>query len=348
MDALKKNWFAISNAVFFVLVFGFYFFFVSGTFAERKELSEDIERKLRQVKQKLSQAPTQEWYDAVKEKKELLHEQKEAINRRVVTADRLVEGFFISSDSDERTHDKPESSKGLILKEILSKKWDALFEKYGLPAKPADSTQLDAWKAKTAEKPFLMEKSVFSSVEPAWLRQPGEAPLIKQISEAHKGYFIVEELLKLVEESDVVEVVSMKLSEPILHERGMYKGDLFWYYRQMEMVVMIPYSEVLDLMQSVHESQMLFRVVGIEQKNTPFPPEGIKSNANFVVFQENAPVWLRLTLRHYDYVQGSGVGEDSKKKTEENKTEQEVLPFEENRLQTVGAPSGSPRRGGRR
>lgn len=292
MNFLKQYWFSLLNGIVLLSSLIFYFVAVAGQASLQEESVDTIEREGRLIRNIMRKKPTSEWYKSHQENLAQLEAEQKQILMNYISKDKPLELFFSLNQPDVNVAQIPDSRDRLIFKEIMAKKWDQLIKKYGIGK--------DDEKEK---KGFWCSKNVLTALEPSWLRNTSNPKSDREIVESQKRYWIVQEVLEILEANKVRRLEKFHLNSPQSHKEFQYEGKDVWLSRKLEFDVQVDSKSVFALMQAIYNSRLRFRVTAFEQENLVMKPLGVSSDAIFVTFKKDPLVLLKLQLHHYDFIQ---------------------------------------------
>jgi hypothetical protein len=285
MKVIKQYGYLILNIL---LACGTMYFFFTGVlgFGDRLEKKEEgLTRHERQLRSLSRQKPDPSWYEGVDENLAALELEKQSVLERLVLADERIEKYY-DLDSREQLTDLLPTGRYAEFKEMLQEKWNHLRRGDDLTLK---------W-----------DKKMLLSLEPKWLRSSQTPSRGIDVEEAMKRYWIVKELLGLMDATGAVDLLELNCTKPSESLSHQVVGKPFWFYRDLMVTVVLPSGLVRETLESVHDSEFLFRTVGYKIENQKSRLPDVVTDADFLSFDNNHLVKLSLGLRHYDLVRDDG------------------------------------------
>lgn len=299
MQALKEYWFVLANLAFFIGVVVFYFVGVDGLNGEKEKIASKFKSQNNTMRQLKVKKPTPVWAEELEKNKNLLANDLKTMITSIENSDDLIEGFVSTEDPSKVVDQLPSLQDRRIFKENLAKRWAGLQKMYCQNAEGGE--------IKDVKDGFVCNASVLQALEPSWLRNEENPQNNLEISEAQKRFWITEEVLRMLKSEKVRALTDLKIDAPISSVKYQNGGKSLWNHRDMTVSVILPTDQTLNLMKKIHNSKMLFRTIGFQQKNIVWAPEGVHSNVEYLHFTKGmeARVELTLNLRHFDYIRDS-------------------------------------------
>jgi len=157
-------------------------------------------------------------------------------------------------------------------------------------------------------KYFRCNSSTLGQLEPSWLRNDEVPKTELELLDAMKTYWITLELLRVFEVVDIDALLNIEISPSMQTEAYKLGEGMFWAYRQVTAQVELGVGKTENLLKEIHDSPLLFRAIGFDQRNLVDLPEGVSSDAPHVSF-DGLPARQRLVLQlwHFDFVQDGEV-----------------------------------------